>query len=476
MRCVRLMAYLALLQILPVWAWPPTFGTELNFSNNDLTRNFNIRYRKHGNTRLGQTPDKGEHAWVVKLADAIYENCKPECEKTARTGKFRFEEYRFTFKDGRSFNISVDPSVVEVQIDPATAKEIAERVEFLNKNLFEPAKKMELMLSPADSAHLNIGIMSAFKNDPAGFLRFFTDHANMPELSSGILGSDFANAPPLHHLKEAQQQALVDIVTEFNLGQHQHVDDLAFQIQKRVYTETTVFDGGADHYQAVGMKYVNQNGIGGADQPFEFRAVRNPKNAEDYALVTEFFEKWMTHVKKNKRPISYRIGKRRDFTNADLVTRFALLAEDIGMPWEKVKHILTNDVRTTGVDNFFKGAIDLSNARDVALFKRYLSELHTSEAIESRVLETLKKTDPETEKVRNETVAEFIEKYKNELPLKDARRSFVKNLGSLSPSYAALLTAAEIPYNRLPAAVVSGNPKGPGLIDQCMTFFARFAH
>lgn len=474
MRCLRWVVYFVVLQILPVWAWPPTFGTELNFTNNDLIRNFNTRIGKHGNTTLGQTPDKGEHAWVMKLADTIFENCKPECERTSHAGKFNFEEYRFTFPGGRSFNISVDPLVVEVQVDPATATQIRERVEFLDKNLFEPAKKMGLNLRPGDNAHLNIGILSAFKGDAAGFLRLFTDHANMPELSSGILGSDFANAPPLHHLKVEQQQALVDIVAEFNSGKHGQVEDLAYQIQKRVYTDTPVFDDGAQHYQAVGMKYVNQNGLRGADQPFEFRAVRNPRNAEEYALVTEFFEKWMSHVKNNKRPISYQIGKKKDFSNSDLVSRFAIMSEEIGMPWDQAKMILTNDVRKTDVDNFVKGAIDLRKKHDVALFRRYFDELHTSGGIESRVLDVLRRDDPGTENLRKEIVAEFITKYQGEAHMEGARRSFVEKLGSLSPTYSEMLAAAKIPYKRLPAAVVPG--VSPNIRDRCQTFFARFAH
>src|SRR5258707_430830 len=108
-------------------AWPPTFGTEFNFTNKKL-------HEMPGNT-VGKRNQEAANA----MADQVKRACGSDCSVMPHEGKFGLTEYRIGFKDGWWFNISSDPGVVEIQTLPETAAMIRSNVERLQKYIFDQA-------------------------------------------------------------------------------------------------------------------------------------------------------------------------------------------------------------------------------------------------------------------------------------------------------------------------------------------------
>jgi hypothetical protein len=210
---IRIIFLLFLLSHSQALAWPPTYGSEFNFSNKEITKAWTTRGEKANfdNSRW-HDPDHVEQEYAQKFADEIKQACGIDCTITPHRGKYGATEFKVEFKDGYKFNISVDPANVEIQTSPETLLEVEKYEAKTQKYVFDIAKKMGMLEhSKNETAHLNIGLASAFDDDAKKFLRFYTNYQNHPELASGVLGIDFPNAPPLTHLTPMQKKRLLKL-------------------------------------------------------------------------------------------------------------------------------------------------------------------------------------------------------------------------------------------------------------------------
>src|SRR5947209_4784641 len=96
------------------FAWPPTYGFEFNFTNPELWRVVEKRFKRVGDTYLNH-PDKGEQKFAVKYMKALARLCSPHCKVTSHWGKWNnwgdYPEYQIDFDDGWWINIAIDPRV-----------------------------------------------------------------------------------------------------------------------------------------------------------------------------------------------------------------------------------------------------------------------------------------------------------------------------------------------------------------------------
>ena len=406
---LRLFLILLFLLPGPARAWPPTFGTEFNFSNQTIQRDWRTRMK---NLKKGasQVPGNAEKSHAKQFADRLKQEFGDDCFVRPHSGKFSATEYEVRFKDGFGFNISVDPGVVEIQTLPETSAQITANVDKYQKRIFEIATKTgmdphALRHIEAETAHLNIGVKSAFDKDPRAFSRLVADYSNRPSLALSILGRDLENAPPMKVLQPSQQAIFQKIVADAEMGNTRTVDAFADQMNHLVYTETPyiekIRESTPRHYQAVGMKHLDPEDLIHGDLPFEFRAIRQPRTAEEYALVTRLFQKRIEHLKASTAPIYYRVAHSPfplEPTSLESAAHFKIYVTEMGEDWKTYEKLLPQKlisrIESGEVDRILEGRIRWENGREFEDFRKIMVEnYHLSPWMEHRLTEILSRPE-----------------------------------------------------------------------------------
>lgn len=380
------------------YAWPPTYGSEYNFSNNKTEKALAVRWANlNGHGGEWQKPGAEENEAAAAFAKKVKVLCGEECSIREWDSKWNAKNYYVSFKDENgkeiySFNISVDPGVVEIQTQPETLEQLKKNEQLAQKYIFDVAASDAVGLVSKGheaGAHFNIGILSAFENNPKAFLKFFVNYHNLPELSSGILGINYNNAPPLSHLSESQRWALSKIVDDANAGKIKTVQEAVVRIRKEVYTDTPKFKEGPEHYQAVGMKYIDESVTAENDRPFELRGMRQPKNAHERTLLAELMEMRMRYEIEDNGPIAFLdVPKEVEYEVGELANRFRLYIkemENLGATWERFKGLADPFYSSMSEDAFLKGSVDWSSKRDLEVVKSYTRYLASSPWVRQRM-------------------------------------------------------------------------------------------
>jgi len=389
---VLLMLFNILLVNSPAFAWPPTYGSEYNFGNSELTQAW--RKREQLAKLPGyegtdwQTPAEAEQFAAKKFADKIKERCGVDCTVTEHLGKFSALEYKVEFKNGYHFNVSIDPNCVEIITSPETLEQLKTFEPFAQKFIFSIAQELGLK-GLGKTAHFNIGLLSAFEGNPKAFLKFFINYHNLPELATGVLGKNPGNAPPISHLNADQKLALSKIVDDVNQGKVKTVQKVALRIQSEVYTSTPTFNtsnSSGRHYQGIGVKYVQSNMKLSDDRPFEFRAFRQPENAHERTILAELFEKRMAFEMREPGPIAFLdVPKNGYFTESELANHFRLYLAEAGADWDYFKELLPENLQKQAADAFMSGHINWQSASDLKTVESYTRYLPNSQWLRDRM-------------------------------------------------------------------------------------------
>lgn len=398
----RILVLFLLLFVAPAYADSPTYGTEFNFTN--------LVIEEAWRSRKGQEPGEAERAGAKAMAVKVREICG-DCEVVEHAGKFGAIEYRVKFPDGWGFNISVDPACVEVQTLPATVPQIREQVARMERYIFYPAQQAGLLtrrphgtqMKSASSAHLNIGMRSAFDKDPKGFMRFLADYSNRTGLGRGIFGRSSHNAPVMSELRPDQRKKFQLLIDDVNSGKVTLVEEIIRRMNFEVYSRSPDFGGSASsgrHYQAIGLKQLIKDEFSSQDMPFELRAVRQPDTAQEYQLLTELMDARISHLKSlGDAEIHFVEASKPELIAHTKVPKvhaleFALYVDEIGLKWKKYETLLTPEVRdflNQGfAEKFLAGGIAWDDPIDRTVFTEVLVRgAMTSAHLESKLFEFL---------------------------------------------------------------------------------------
>ncbi|MEN9724412.1 MAG: hypothetical protein RJB38_2398 [Pseudomonadota bacterium] len=384
------------------WAWPPTYGLELNLVNRELERVWQMRIDQLGDD--GQNPQaQDEHRIAKELMSQLQASCQPECVVEEKIGKFGLREWNFKFQTGFSFNLSVDPATVEIQVGPWSLEQWKSHAPEIQKWLFDFTKsrgfKHSLGKRDENSAHLNIGLRSAFDGDGRAFARYLADYWQHPELVSGVLGQDEHNAPPLGYLSRKQQAAAKEILESVNHSSSSLAEMVARRIQAHVYTDAPGHEYSAYHYQAVGLKYVTKTaslkGEQNSDQPFELRANRSPESAEQALLQLELQERRLAWLRTQaSEPVVFELAALSlgddptVIAKQDLVTGFYLYLDEMGLADEfgRYRKLLPSELRRVEPWSFAIGGFRWSDTEARAALERFAPRARSS----ARVRQILK--------------------------------------------------------------------------------------
>jgi hypothetical protein len=328
-----------LLQPLAALAWPPEVAPELNFTNSEMEQ----AWRRQADS--SDTVNPTSFDYQERFMKSVKGKCDA-CEITEMVDRYGVKKYRVTLKNGWHFDITLDPSVIEITAKPVAVNEIAAIKEEIEAPIFSTAKELSLRTDTA--GHLNYGIESTFGDDSRLFYNFIADYLNNPGLTRGVMGyEDNANAPHPEKLAPKQRAALKNVLDDFD-PEKSSATDLAKSLYKEVYYRSVVF-GGADgeppeKYHAVNIVSLTKEGD--TWPRLELRAVQMQKSAEEVELLSKLFASRVEFLKRKSGKISY-IGDKnyQAATPEEMIEDFHRYVVESGLEWKSYRPFISKERR-----------------------------------------------------------------------------------------------------------------------------------
>ncbi|RYZ69860.1 MAG: hypothetical protein EOP09_06945, partial [Proteobacteria bacterium] len=189
----------------------PTFGAEFNFTN------FEVR---HGQAQASDVNSEVSESYRDAFMLEVMKVCG-DCKVVTTENSYGVKTYKIVYPDKWYFVIATDPAVIEVQTKPSTAKQIENRLERIQKHIFDAAKAVGL--DPASKvmgtewagSHIHVGATSALGEGREAVLalrNFMVDFSNHPELATGVFTNDHSNAPPIAELPVMQRELFKAVI------------------------------------------------------------------------------------------------------------------------------------------------------------------------------------------------------------------------------------------------------------------------
>lgn len=306
------------------YALTPLYGTEWEFTNDYV-------YSDPDDTLEGGfTNPASERA--VEMRDLMVSEMRrrcPDCKFKKHINAYGFTDMKVTFPsmDNWYVIVSTDPACIEVQTKPLTLAEFRRHGPRIQRLVFDAATAVGLKVKyDGSAAHIHIGIAETFGENLKFFRNFVVDFMNHPELASGVLANDHANAPPLAALKAKQKAAFDRVIRQVDRGEITTIDEFKDALNEKVYTETVEDWGPAEKYQALNVNH---------EMTAEVRSIDMPENVPAFIGTLELLEARLTHVEKMTDAIAYDSKPPAEFDDIELAKRFVSYLEEMDASVEK---------------------------------------------------------------------------------------------------------------------------------------------
>ncbi len=319
---------LALFVSASVFAWAPTWGTELTFTREDL------RHAAHvdGDVIYPQSDENYEALHEFKrLARKVLKGRKDVASVKLHEAddKWGHDYLTVTYKDGFFFEVTLDPYCLEVMLKPTTREDLLAHEKIIQSDLFDLMATLDLIPHRHEGGgHLHMGAESSFGQDVLLFRNWIVDQANHSELALGAMEKDRDNAEALVNLSRAQREELARIIAEVDAKMIKTPRKLATALYARVFFEGKPATGArimaAKYWQvnALRMAYLDTWDTLDANERWkdyeawilydevekkartiENRALRSQMNARELMDDVTLFEKRLVFLKSLNRPI-----------------------------------------------------------------------------------------------------------------------------------------------------------------------------
>jgi len=306
-------------------AWPPIYGPEFTFTNGTL-------YAANLG-KPGAITTEANSAARDRMAEAMIELCgrRGDCAVAATKDKYGIKIWKVSYRDGWWFQISVDPSVVEIQAKPVTLSEFTKYRDRIQNDIFAVAESIDLKPDKASGGgHIHIGTQAAFEEDPKLFRNFLVDYTNHPELAFGILEEDMKNALPFAKLSEDQRASFAKLIEAFD-QKPVSVESLARSIETKVYRDVR-------KYNAINLRRTAKYGFA-RSKTVELRAIRTQLSADEYLLHLRLIEPRLTYLKSLKDPVPF-LNSPIPTQTEEKVRAFHRYVTESGLDWEEFKVLM----------------------------------------------------------------------------------------------------------------------------------------
>lgn len=313
----------------------PTFGPEFEFTN-DAVENGN--YGRAGALHVGTQNLKYQEKWAEFWEKLCKKRKDCEVEETYESfyayshdgdvyQDYYHPDYRITFDDGFWFELTLDPTVVEVKTKPLTLAQIEKYKEHIDE-IFDTAKEVGLKPPKEHGGHISVGTKSAFGNDLAAYRNFLVEMAYNHQELGIVMGEDFRNAPPLAVLSKKQNDAFVKIIQDIDSKKIKDFKELKKRLKNEVYhttydpTVVSEFDKD-EKYQAVNTTRL--------EKLTEFRNLPVQQNSNDFIAFVRIIHGTIARLKKKKDKIPLTPFEYKEKDHAAWVKNFESLIEGAGV-------------------------------------------------------------------------------------------------------------------------------------------------
>lgn len=330
------------------WAWPPLFGAEFTFTND------NIRKGNYGNH--GEIVESKENADARnRFANLLKDRCASrkvgspeECMVTKSVDKYGSEKFRVKYGDGFWFDITLDPQVVEIQTKPSTYEEFLHMKGRMHDDIFLAAKAVGIEPDiMASGGHIHIGTSSAFGKDARLLRNFIVDFANHPELAAGVLDVNYTNAPPLAAHEPQIRDEFKKVLFDFDNGKIGDIQSLARTINKKVYITSFCDVDPSSKFQALCLNRTADKQFKPQDMTVEIRSVRTQVTAEEFLKELKLFQSridYLSKVTANGKNVAF-LDATDKMSDKEMVNAFYRYVKESGLDWEEYKTLLPSFLR-----------------------------------------------------------------------------------------------------------------------------------
>jgi hypothetical protein len=241
--------------------------------------------------------NKGKRDDWWKLLD------KEEPIQGAKLTKTKCKEndaFKVTLKEGWWFQVTLDPSCLEIQTGPMTLATLRQHHDAIQTHIFDVAKKTLKLEDHRNGGggHMHLGILRSFGRDSLLFRNFFVDLCNNP-LVLVAFDDDTVNAPTLRERPRVVQEAFAEGLKEMD---QQFLDaspasgqELIVAFARMIHGEKIYgchehgFSGeDAPHYQALNVERILKQPE--VSRTIEVRRLRAQESVDEFILVGEMFE------------------------------------------------------------------------------------------------------------------------------------------------------------------------------------------
>lgn len=252
-------------------------------------------------------------------------------------GDMKRSGLKISYPSGDVIVFTSDPQTIEVNINPQTAEEIKEKLDFYQREIFDLAKSAGLLPPKQDGiwngGHIHIDLKTAFGGDPQKFKKFILDFWSHGELARGILVQDFLNAAPIKG--QGQMNKIRELVN--------YLDSLTQKGKtlgkNEIYTLYKNFPRIFNKHSFLGFNSSSMN-LKPKFGTLEIRALRSQKDAKSLALITELLDRRIQYT--NSQPDhSFSVDAiRNSWTDSEKIQSFQSYIEESGLNFDHFLEII----------------------------------------------------------------------------------------------------------------------------------------
>ncbi|HCM38920.1 MAG: hypothetical protein A2Z97_01105 [Bdellovibrionales bacterium GWB1_52_6] len=273
-------------------------GPELTFTNENML-NANWSMPNGDVTAVRAENKEALERYKIKIQElCLRKGCKIEEQFHVWSDGWRTPELRVTYPDGWWFIAGLDTSVLEFQSKEMTLKDLDAFHARIQQDIFDACEELGLKPKPGvGGGHIHIDLTSAFPEDGRLLRDFLVDYSNHPGLAFGALSLDQGNATPVAKLRSDQKIAFRKVISDFDYGLIRGRNQLAKEIERRVYFHSPVYGDPSQKYMAVNLTRVTKENVAESFRTVELRALRAQRNADDLKKIADLFEGRINYLK-----------------------------------------------------------------------------------------------------------------------------------------------------------------------------------
>lgn len=292
----------------------PTFSSELEFTNATIMRG--KYWAGDSQVRLSEQNLAAQEEWAEKMKKICAQTKKCSVQEIYDTEysllgddgetvylSEEYPNYRVKYKNGFYYDVTLDPSTIEIKLKPMTLEETKKNAETIQKDIFDFAQSIGLHPPRDESSQIHIGMESSFgaRNEMTeNFRNFILGMVHQHQELWLLWVDDTSNAPPLSSLHESQTLAFEAIIEDLDKKLIKNYQDFCKRMKRDVYGETFDADMVSDYDPANKYQAVNVNRLCKAfsmqTKTVEFRSLPPQRSAETIIKLYTFFDAYVNWI------------------------------------------------------------------------------------------------------------------------------------------------------------------------------------